>query len=178
MLVTLRDAARDDLPFLREMLYEAVYWRSIPRGDNPPFEEGLAVAGVRSALEDWGERDGDTAIIAVIDSIPVGAAWYRFYRESNAIRGYIDEHTPVLVLAVVRDHRRCGIGQVLLTGLIERASERGIRRLSLMVSSDNHAYPLYSKCGFQVYKSTGDSLLMTRVPADWRDERPPTTLNA
>ena len=162
MSLLLRAATCDDMPFLREMLYEAVYWRSIPRKDNPPFDEGLAAPGVCNALDDWGDREGDTAIIAVFDSIPVGAAWYRFYRTSNAIRGYIDEITPVLVLAVAPEHRRRGIGTRLLTCLIERASERGIHRLSLMVSNDNHAYALYKKCGFQVHANEGDSRLMIR----------------
>ena len=54
MSLLLRVATRDDMPLLREMLYEAVYWRSIPRNDNPPFDEGLAAPGVRNALDDWG----------------------------------------------------------------------------------------------------------------------------
>ena len=162
MAFLLRVATRDDLPFLREMLYEAVYWRSIAQKNNPPFDEGLAAPGVGNALDDWGEREGDTAIIAVLDSIPVGAAWYRFYSTSNAIRGYIDEITPVLVLAIAREHRRSGIGTRLLAGLIERASERGINRLSLMVSNDNHAYGLYKKLGFRVYANEESSCLMVR----------------
>jgi len=162
MALLLRAATCDDVPFLREMLYEAVYWRSISHKDNPPVDEGLAAPGVSNALDDWCEREGDTAIVAVLDSIPVGAAWYRFYRTSNAIRGYIDEITPVLVIAVAREHRRCGIGTSLLTCLIERASEQGIHRLSLMASNDNHAYALYKKCGFQVYANADSSRLMVR----------------
>lgn len=162
MALLLRGATGDDLPFLREMLYEAVYWRSISQKNNPPFDEGLAAPGVGNALDGWGEREGDTAVIAVLDSMPIGAAWYRFYGTSNAIRGYIDEVTPVLVLAVARAHRRGGIGTRLLAGLIERASERGIDRLSLMVSNDNHAYGLYEKLGFRVYANGEGSRLMVR----------------
>ena len=160
MTVSLREARRDDLPFLREMLYEAVYWRSIALQANPPFDEGLAAPGVSNALDGWGERKGDTAVIAKVDSIPAGAAWYRFYRESNAIRGYVDEMTPVVVLAVARDQRRQGVATRLLNNLIERARERGVSRLSLMVSNDNHAYELYRKSGFRVLSDSGDSRLM------------------
>ena len=162
MSLSLRDAGCDDMPFMRKMLYEAVYWRSISHDENPTFEEGLAAPGVSNALDDWGERGGDTAIIALSDSIRVGAAWYRFYQASNAIRGYIDENTPVVVIGVAPEHRRHGIGERLVTSLIKRASARGIRRLSLMVSNDNHAYALYKKCGFKVYSITGDSRLMIR----------------
>jgi len=162
MALLFRGATVDDLSFLREMLYEAVYWRSISNEDNPPFDEGLAAPSVSHALDDWGEREGDAAIIAVFDSSPVGAAWYRSYRTSNAIRGYVDDITPVLVLAVARDYRQRGIGTTLLTCLMDRASERGVRRLSLMVSNDNHALALYEKCGFQVYANEGNSRLMVR----------------
>jgi ribosomal protein S18 acetylase RimI-like enzyme len=156
MALSLRAATREDLPFLRKMLYEAVYWRSILHGDNPPFDEGL------DDLDAWGQRKGDTAIVAILDSSPVGAVWYRFYSASNAIRGFIDEGTPVLVLAVAREHRRCGIGTRLVTSLIQEASNQGIHRLSLMVSNNNHAYALYKKCGFRVSANVDDSRLMVR----------------
>ena len=158
----LRVATGDDLPFLRKMLYEAVYWRSISQNSNPPFDEGLAAPGVANALDNWGKREGDTATIAVFDSIPIGAAWYRFHDASNAIRGYIDETTPVLVLAVAREHRQRGVGTRLVAHLIERASEQGIDRLSLMVSNDNHAYRLYEKLDFRVHAGVDDSYLMVR----------------
>jgi ribosomal protein S18 acetylase RimI-like enzyme len=162
MALTYRAATSEDLPFLQEMLYEAVYWRSIRRGDEPPFAEGLASPGVRDALDGWGERDGDTAIIAMSESTPVGAGWYRYHTASSAIRGYIDDATPVVVLAVSREHRRLGVGTQLLTDLIGRGSEQGVGRLSLMVSHDNHAYDLYRKCGFSICSQDGDSSLMVR----------------
>ena len=84
------------------MLHEAVYRRSILHNDTPPFDAGLAAPGVCSALNDWGNRSGVTALICVRDTVPVGAAWHRFYAETNAIRGYVDEETPVVMIAVAR----------------------------------------------------------------------------
>ncbi len=46
---------------MREMLYEAVFWR--PNPNKPSLKEGLADPGVRNALVDWGEREGDAAVI-------------------------------------------------------------------------------------------------------------------
>ena len=156
-------ASRDaDLPFLREMLYEAVFWRAIADGTNPPFEEALADPEVGKALVHWGERDGDTAVVALVDSVPAGAAWYRFFREDNHIRGYLRATTPTVVMAVHRDFRRQGIGQRMLEGLIGQASRHGIPEMSLMVSRDNHALKLYRKCGFLEYADAGDSLMMVR----------------
>ncbi len=68
----LRGSHRSDIPFLRKMLYEAVFWRASV--NKPSFEEGLAYPDVSKSLADWGERDGDTAVVATINSIPVGAA--------------------------------------------------------------------------------------------------------
>ena len=160
MNVLLREFQYSDIPFLRKMLYEAVYWRPTP--NKPSFEDGLANPGVSNALVDWGKRDGDIAVIALIDSIPAGAAWYRFYTDDNFIRGYIEEAIPVVVIAVHKDYRRLGLGERMINWLIAYASEHNIEKLSLMVSKDNHAVNLYRKCSFLEYDDTGDSLLMLR----------------
>ena len=145
---------------MREMLFEAVFWR--PNPNKPSLEEGLADPGARNALVDWGERDGDCAVIALVDSIPAGAAWYRCYKNENSIRGYIDETIPVIVIAVHKNYRGQGIGGKMLGWLIDHASKHKIQKISLMVSKDNHAIKLYKKCGFLVYADRGDSLLMLR----------------
>lgn len=160
MDIRLRESKPSDMQFMREMLYEAVFWRPNPK--KPALEEGLANPIARNALVDWGKRDGDAAVVALLDSTPVGAAWYRFYTDDNCIRGYMDETVPVIVIAVHENYRRQGIGEKMIAWLIEHASKRNIQKLSLMVSKDNHALRLYRKCGFQEYADKGDSLLMLR----------------
>jgi ribosomal protein S18 acetylase RimI-like enzyme len=158
----LRESETSDMPFLREMLYEAVYWRAIANATNPPFEEGLNAPGVRNDFVNWGEREGDIAVVARVDSHRAGAAWCRLYTDDNPIRGYIDDTIPVLVIAVHRDYRRQGIGKRLIEWLIDHASTQHIQHISLMVSKDNHAMQLYRKCGFHEYAERGDSVLMVR----------------
>ncbi|MCP4377567.1 MAG: GNAT family N-acetyltransferase [bacterium] len=162
MNIRLRPSEPSDMPFLREMLYEGVYWRTIAKATNPPFEEGLTAPGVRNALVNWGEWEGDSAVVARVDAHLAGAAWYRFYTEDNAIRGYIEDAIPALVIAVHRDYRRQGIGTQLIEWLIDHASTHNIHQMSLMVSKDNHAIHLYRQCGFLDYADRGDSLLMLR----------------
>ena len=160
MNLLLRKAQHSDLPFLREMLYEAVFWRA---GVNKPsFEEGLAYPDVSKSLADWGERDGDTAVVALIDSMPVGAAWYRYWNDSNFILGYIEENTPVLVIGVHRDYRHQGIGTKMVDWLIDTASKDSIQRISLSVSKDNYAINLYRQQGFLEHTDKGDAFTMTR----------------
>ncbi len=160
MTIQLRQSEPSDMPFLREMLYEGVYWRAIANATNPPFEEGLTPPGVNNALVNWEEREGDIAVVASVDSHLAGAAWYRFYTDDNSIRGYIEDTIPALVIAVHRDYRCQGIGKQLIEWLIDHASIHQIRQISLMVSKDNHAIHLYRQCGFHVYADKGDSLLM------------------
>lgn len=161
MALMIREGSSTDLAFLRSMLYEAVYWRSLQTHTNPAIEDGLAAPGVGIALEGWG-REGDTAVICSLADVPVGAAWYRKYQEPDTIRGYIDHETPVLVLAVHEEHRRCGIGTKLLRALLTKARDQSVPRISLMVSQDNPAYTLYRACGFELHARVGDSFLMTR----------------
>ena len=161
MNIHLRASQPTDFPFLRKMLYEAVFWRA---ADNKPsFEEGLTYPEVSKALADWGKRDGDTAVLATIDSNPVGAAWYRYWTDDNPIRGYSDENTPVLVIGVHRDYRHQGIGRELMAWLIDHASQHGIPKISLMVSKDNYAIHLYRQQGFLEHADTEDSFLMVRT---------------
>jgi len=160
MKLALRASKDSDEPFLRKMLYEAVFWR---QSDNKPsFEEGLSYPNVRNAFEDWGKRESDIAVIATIDSIPVGAAWYRFWTESNNTRGYINENTPVLAIGVQSEFRHQGIGQKMIGWLVEYASKHLIKEISLCVSKDNYAMKLYKQQGFEEYADNGDSIIMIR----------------
>lgn len=164
MKLLLRESQHSDIPFLREMLYEAVFWRA--GANKPSFEQGLAYPEVSKALADWGERDGDVAVVATLNSTPIGAAWYRYWTDSNFIRGYVDENIPVLVIGVHRDYRHRGVGIKMIDWIIDYASKHAIEEISLMVSKDNYAMKLYVQMGFQEVADTGDSLLMVRDIAD------------
>lgn len=160
MTVLLREAQQSDIPFLQRMHYEAVFWRAGP--GRPSFEEALAHPELSNAVADWGERDGDTAVIATVDSSPVGAACYRYWTKSNFINGYLDDRTPVLVIGVHDDYRRQGIGTLMIEWLIDRASRQAIQQLSLNVAKDNHALNLYRQQGFLEHTDNGNALLMVR----------------
>jgi ribosomal protein S18 acetylase RimI-like enzyme len=160
MTIFLRKSQPSDLPFLREMLYEAVFWRASE--NKPSFEEGLEYPEVSKSLADWGERDGDTAVVAAINSMPVGAAWVRYWTDDNFIYGYIDEITPVLVIGVHRDYRHQGIAKKMIAWLIDYASKHSIQNISLSVSKDNVAIKLYKHQGFLEYADKGEAFLMVR----------------
>ena len=137
----IRRAGPQDVPFLKDMLRHAYYWRAttVPESGEPP---------VQRYVERWG-RPGDTALIAIHDFQPVGAAWYRLFKAENPGYGFIDEETPELSIAVVPSKRGTGLGSELLAALMKRARADGYEAISLSVEKDNPAVALYERHGFQ-----------------------------
>jgi len=94
-------------------------------------------------------------------------------RESGKIAGYgtlmnVADEGDIMNLAVRKDFRRHGLGELLLRRLMERGKEKGAVDFSLEVRSSNEAaVPLYRKMGFAVegvrrgyYESTGEDALI------------------
>lgn len=155
---TLRTAMPGDGDFLREMLYEAAFWR--PGQERPPIEEALARPELAKILDDWG-RGGDAAVLAVVSGNgPVGAIWYRFWTEKNHSFGYVGPDVPELGIAVAAAHRGRGIGSRLLAAILDLAAGQGIRRVSLSVERDNPAVLLYKRYAFTTVCAQGNSWTM------------------
>jgi ribosomal protein S18 acetylase RimI-like enzyme len=153
--VVIRRGGRQDVRFLRDMLHHAYYWRERSPGDGP--------GPVARYVKGWG-RPGDTVLIAIEDGFPVGAGWYRLFREDAPGYGFVDEGTPELAIAVVPSRRGRGVGDALLTALCERAQAEGHGALSLSVERSNSALvSFYEKHGFRrVHEDGGDSVTMRR----------------
>jgi len=147
----IRRGGPHDVPFLRDMLHHAFYWR-----EHTPEMDDLPVS--RYVLG-WGRR-GDAAVIAIDDYWPVGAAWYRLFSRDEPGYGFVDEQTPEISIAVVPSKRGGGHGSQLLEALIERAREDGYKALSLSVEPDNPALHLYERMGFRKVGETGGSWTM------------------
>lgn len=137
------------------MLYEAAIWR--PGQTRPPIDVALAEPKLAKLLADWG-KDGDVGVIAMTpDTKPVGAAWYRFWSDSNHSYGYIDSTIPEVAIGVVNDRRGEGIGTALLDALIARARSENITALSLSVERENPALRLYKRTGFEIVGAEGNA---------------------
>jgi ribosomal protein S18 acetylase RimI-like enzyme len=158
--VRIRLARIDDLPFLRQMLFEAFFWRADrPRPEysdfantNPEFMKLLA---------DWG-RPGDTGVIAEAGGQPAGAAWYRRWTDDLHSYGYVNAGTPELGIGVRSDYRGQGIGRALLRALLAEATRQGVSYLSLSVEVDNYARRLYESEGFVKIGQVGGAWTMVR----------------
>src|SRR5215213_4858280 len=141
------------------MLRHAYYWRErMPRGEID--------APVYRYVMNWG-RPGDAAVIALDNGNPVGAAWYRLFKEKEPGYGFVDEKTPELSIAVVPSCRGKGYGEELLVGLLAHAKQDGFEQISLSVEPDNPALRLYERHGFQkVGESGGSWTMLARLNSD------------
>ena len=144
--MNIRPATQDDVEFLHKMLYEATRWN--PDWPREPIEEFLAEPVLIRYHEGWG-RPGDSGVIAELDDVPVGAAWYRLFTEDAPGYGFVDEKIPELGIAVEPLHRRKGIGATLLRALMVQAREEGYQALSLSVAVHNRSRMMYQRVGFE-----------------------------
>jgi ribosomal-protein-alanine N-acetyltransferase len=145
---SIRNGMIDDLPFLEEMLYEAVFWN--PEIERRPREEIFAVPDIAKILADWGNREGDFSLIAIdSNNNKAGAIWYRFWSRRNKSFGFVDADTPEIGLSIIKEMRGRGIGTELLKWTIESAKSTGVKKLGLSVEENNPAKNLYSKFGFK-----------------------------
>jgi GNAT superfamily N-acetyltransferase len=149
-MFNLRPAIADDLPFMREMLYEAaaVGWTLHGR-EAPPVSEVLAHPSNARYLDGWG-RDGDAGVIAEdAEGAAIGAAWYRLFAPDERGDGIVAEPgVPEIAIGVRGDERGRGVGDALLRALLQTARDAGFARLALSVDADNPARRLYARCGY------------------------------
>lgn len=158
-MITYRKADDSDLKFLKEMLFEAVFWsRNI--AERPTLEEGLSYDYTRHILKAFGSRHNDLAIIAERNGQKIGAAFIRCWNEKAHVRGYLEDDIPVLVIGVVDAYRHQGIGLGLLEGLKSEAKALSIEQISLCVTKSNVALGLYEKSGFKIVEDIDDSYNM------------------
>ncbi len=169
--LVIRRSRSDDAQFLREMLFEAAYWRT--GKERPSLEEGLARPDLAKVLAGWG-RTGDLAMVAT-DGLGerIGAAWMRLWTVEDHVHGFVDAQTPELGIGVQRDFRRHGVGTALLLAVLGRAREDGVARVSLSVEIENVARLLYERFGFQLHSvNRGVATLVVQLEEPAPDTEP------
>ena len=155
-----RRGGAGDVPFLRDMVAHAHYWRvATATPDDPPLAH---------YVRGWG-RKGDAAVIAIDEHLPIGAAWYRLFPADDPGYGFVDEQTPELTMAIVPSKRGRGAGRLLLDALLQRARDDGFGALSLSVERSNAgAIRLYESFGFRPVQEIGNAITM-RADLDGAD---------
>jgi GNAT superfamily N-acetyltransferase len=154
---TLRRATSADEPFLRRMVYEALY---VLPGLPPLPESVLDEPDVCHYYRAFGRRPGDVGRVAVTEAGEcIGATWVRQLTSEDPGYGYVDDDTPELTIAVTAPHRGSGLGSALLADLLLE-----VPRCSLSVDPRNPALTLYERFGFEAVGGDGHSMTMLRTP--------------
>lgn len=153
-LFRIRPATADDEQFLTDMLYAALF---VPAGSEPPPRSIVDNPDLARYVSGFGTQLGDTGVVAELARRPIGAAWLRVFPAAAPGYGFVDPDTPELSIAVAADHRGVGVGEALLTALLENAP-----RSSLSVDAKNPALRLYERHGFAPVRRNGESITMLR----------------
>lgn len=144
-MVTLRAATAADLPFLWDVLYEAIF---VPPGQAPPPRSILRDPRVSHYLIGFPTHPGDGGLVAETPAGPVGAAWHRRVPESDPGYGFVRPDVPEVTIALMPPYRGQGIGTRLMRKLLADAEAAGHPALSLSVHPKNPARRLYERLGF------------------------------
>ena len=142
---TLRAATAADLPFLWDVLYEAIF---VPQGQAPPPRTVLRDPRVSHYLTGFPKHPGDGGLVAETTAGPVGAAWHRRMPASDPGYGFVRADVPEVTVALMPPYRGQGIGTALLRQLLADAGAAGYPALSLSVQAQNPARRLYERLGF------------------------------
>ena len=153
-MAQLRPSDATDLDFLKDMLFEALFWD--PEAKRPAFGSFCGDPEFTKLLAGWG-RTGDRAVIAEEDGVRRGGAWFRLWTAESHSYGFVDARTPEIAIAVRPDYRSRGLGRELLRALVQQARADGYQSLSLSVSPKNSALRLYESTGFCKVGESGTS---------------------
>jgi ribosomal protein S18 acetylase RimI-like enzyme len=147
--VEVREAVAADREFVIDMVVAAANWA---RSDRTRAET-LADPDSAHYVNGW-PRPTDISVLATDGDIPVGAAFLRFFTESDPGYGFIRADVPELSIGVVADHRGQGVGKLLMRALADTARHAGLTHISLSVERTNtRATALYRSEGYQVVET-------------------------
>lgn len=159
---SVRKFVEKDIPFLWEMLYQAIY---TPEGQQSPTRDILKDPKIEKYLKDWGRTHDHALIASNLQGNPIGAIWIRRLDRDHAGYGFVDELTPELGMAILAEYRGHGVGRQLMSSMFELARSQGYSALSLSVDPRNTiAKRLYEKNRFElVYKDKNGFYIMKKA---------------
>ena len=152
-MAEIRPLKSEKIPLLEEFLYQAIF---IPQGLEPLPRSRLKEPVLEMYIKDFGQQPDDWALAAEVDGLLVGVVWVRIMKDY----GYFDDQTPSLSISFLPDFRGQGLGQQLMTAMLDLLKEKGYPSVSLSVSKDNPAVHFYQRLGFVTVEEREDDYLM------------------
>ena len=156
-MAEIRPLQSEEIPLLEEFLYQAIF---IPQGLAPLSRSILKEPDLEMYIKDFGKQPDDWALAAEVDGRLVGAVWVRIMKDY----GYYDDQTPSLSISFLPEFRGQGLGQQLMTAMLDLLKAKGYPSVSLSVSKDNPALRFYQRLGFvKVEEREEDYLMLCRL---------------
>lgn len=152
-MTEIRPLKQEEIPLLEEFLYQAIF---IPPGLEPLSRSILKEPDLEMYIKDFGKQPDDWALVAEVDDRLVGAVWIRIMKDY----GYFDDQTPSLSISFLPDFRGQGLGQQLMTAMLDLLKAKDYPSVSLSVSRDNPSVRFYQRLGFVTVEEREDDHLM------------------
>lgn len=152
-MTEIRPLKPEEIPLLEEFLYQAIF---IPQGLAPLPRSILKESELEMYIKDFGQQPDDWALAAEVAGRLVGVVWVRIMKDY----GYYDDRTPSLSISFLPDFRGQGLGQQLMTAMLDLLKAKGYPSVSLSVSKDNPALRFYQRLGFITVEEREDDYLM------------------
>lgn len=156
--VEIREIKKDEHEFLREMLYEAIYFSD----ENQKSPKSIVYEPHLSKYVDNFGRRGDVAFVLIVEDKLVGAIWARLFSATDKSYGFVDEKTPEFSMAIKKAYRNKSFGKQLMAKLFEKLKTDGFEKVSLSVDKRNRAVNLYRRCGFETIFEAGTAYTMLK----------------
>ena len=152
-MIEIRPLKQEEIPLLEEFLYQAIF---IPSGLAPLPRSILKEPELEMYIKDFGQQPDDWTLAAEVNGQLVGAVWVRIMKDY----GYFDDQTPSLSISFLPEFRGQGLGQQLMTAMLDLLKAKGYPGVSLSVSKDNPAVRFYQRLGFVTVEEREDDYLM------------------
>ena len=152
-MTVIRPLKSEEIPLLEEFLYQAIF---IPQGLEPLPRSILKEPELEMYIKDLGQQPDDWALAAEVNGRLVGAVWVRIMKDY----GYYDDRIPSLSISFLSEFRGQGLGQQLMTAMLDLLKAKGYPSVSLSVSKDNPAVGFYQRLGFVTVEEREDDYLM------------------
>ena len=152
-MTEIRPLKPEEIPLLEEFLYQAIF---IPQGLEPLPRSILKEPDLEMYIKDFSQQPDDWALAAEMDGLLVGAVWVRIMKDY----GYYDDQTPSLSISFLPEFRGQGLGQQLMTAMLDLLKAKGYPSVSLSVSKDNPAVRFHQRLGFVTVEEREEDYLM------------------
>ena len=152
-MIEIRPLKPEEIPLLEEFLYQAIF---IPQGLASLPRSILKEPELEMYIKDLGQQPDDWVLAVEVDGQLVGAVWVRIMKDY----GYYDDQTPSLSISFLPEFRGQGLGQQLMTAMLNLLKAKGYPGISLSVSKENPAVGFYQRLGFVTVEEREDDYLM------------------